>query len=204
MRQIRKSKEPRSLLQHRAAQGTYENLDKTEVRASLVAEQHGLCCYCMARIHDGPEKTKIEHYTPQGDGSELDYRNLLAACRGGEGNPRREQHCDTRKGHRRLTIDPRHPSPHPGQLKYLTDGSIVAPTGELQHDVDEVLNLNGMVLKTNRRDAVRHYQQLLAAELGDGEWRASDLRKAAEELQRPDPRNELMPFAEALRYWVTR
>lgn len=57
MKQIIKNNEPRSLVQHRARGGNYDNLDKDELRTSLMTEQGHICCYCMCRI---PHKLKPE------------------------------------------------------------------------------------------------------------------------------------------------
>ena len=52
---------------------------------------------------------KIEHWRSRKAYGEdqLRYGNLLAACRGGEGRPGREQHCDTKKGDREVRWNPR-------------------------------------------------------------------------------------------------
>lgn len=89
MRAIRKGVEPASLTAHRQTpHGSYDNYpDKAELRRALVGEQRGLCCYCMGRVRDDATGMKIEHWRCQRRhrDRELDYRNLLAACTGGEG-----------------------------------------------------------------------------------------------------------------------
>ena len=52
MRDISKGDEPLSLTEHRCQpHADYDNYsDKDALRASLVSEQRGLCCYCLARI----------------------------------------------------------------------------------------------------------------------------------------------------------
>ena len=51
MKAIIKGNEPISLTEHRAKQhASCDNLDKTDVRASLLTEQGHICCYCMKRI----------------------------------------------------------------------------------------------------------------------------------------------------------
>lgn len=74
MKQIVKNKEPKSLTEHRANNGTFDNLKKDELRDALLVEQGNICCYCMRRI---PQKlsdsekqknypsTKIEHLQSQ-------------------------------------------------------------------------------------------------------------------------------------------
>ena len=127
MRTIDKGAEPSSLTTHRNTPPCdFDNYaDKNALRAALVAEQHGLCCYCMCRIDSGSISMKIEHWHCRTNyrGEELDYRNLLAACPGGEGQPRRLQHCDTRKADEGLLWNPADPQRHVEQrISYGLDG----------------------------------------------------------------------------------
>src|SRR5260370_38527635 len=105
MRAIHKGAEPAVLAQYRAAadvndRQTYENFAHKEVvRAQLVAEQRGLCAFCSGRIANDPLQTKIAHWKPRllaviaEDVStgypnlphQLDYWNMLGACKGNEG-----------------------------------------------------------------------------------------------------------------------
>ena len=98
MRAIVKGPEPPSLTAYRLApHGGYEDYpDKDALQRSLSAEQRGLCCYCMGRIRPDADSMKIEHWRSQAryPDEQLSYRNLLGACRGGEGQPRGRQHCD--------------------------------------------------------------------------------------------------------------
>ena len=47
-------------------------------------EQHGLCAYCMRRIHND-SSTTIEHWVPLSQNKEqaLQYSNFLGVCHGG-------------------------------------------------------------------------------------------------------------------------
>ena len=116
MRAIRNNAEPRSLMQHRCtAHATFRNYaDKDGLRASLCAEQGGICCYCMKRIRPVRAGMKIEHWHCRDHypTEQLNYRNLLAACTGNEGQPGSKQHCDTRKGNAPLSRNPADPSHH--------------------------------------------------------------------------------------------
>ena len=129
MRAITKGPEPASLIAHRqTAHCDYDNYaDKGALRHALVTEQRGLCCYCMRRIHNGPDTMKIEHWQCQTryEVEQLNYRNLLGACLGGDGQPPCRQHCDTRKGNRDLQWNPADPAHHvETRLRYELDGSI--------------------------------------------------------------------------------
>lgn len=64
---IIKGAEPNSLAQHRAqAYSDYDNYEqKDDLRAALVGEQRGLCCYCTGRIRAVSTAMKIEHWQCQ-------------------------------------------------------------------------------------------------------------------------------------------
>ncbi len=159
MRAIIKGREPQSLTQHRASQHcNYDNYaDKANLRAALVHEQHGICCYCMGRIHATNHGMKIEHWRCQARhaGDELSYTNLLGACMGGEGNPAIQQHCDTRKGDRDLRWSPANPQ-HAIETRVVfdLDGTIRSPHPEFNDELNSVLNLNMAWLKQNRKQAL--------------------------------------------------
>ncbi|MEX1369041.1 MAG: TIGR02646 family protein [Nannocystaceae bacterium] len=164
---IDKGPEPRGLVEHRASpDSTYADFRSSkQLRAALLREQGSLCAYCMQRIRDVPGGMKVEHWYPQSlpaapragviapvaARGPLDYGNLLGVCAGGEGQPRAQQHCDTHKGNRLITIDP---LDHPERLlSYRIDGSIHATMDEMQSELDDVLNLNVDKLRHNRKSA---------------------------------------------------
>jgi len=156
MRAIIKGREPRGLVIHRLTPHCdYENYpDKNGLRRALVVEQQGLCCYCMGRIRPDANAMKIEHWRCQEryPNEQLDYRNLLGACMGGQGRPQREQHCDTRKGKRDLLWNPADPA-HAieTRVEYGSDGTISSNDPAFDEQLDSVLNLNLAILKQNRK-----------------------------------------------------
>lgn len=112
MRTIIKGPEPHSLAEYRHTPGaSFDDYpDKPALRISLVAEQRGLCCYCLQRIQPQIGAMKIEHWHSRAPGrypaEQLDYSNLLGACMGNQGQPWDHQHCDTRKGDRDFSRNP--------------------------------------------------------------------------------------------------
>ena len=159
MRSITKGNEPPSLAQHRQTPfSDYDNFPhKNVLRQALVAEQRDLCCYCMRRINPSPEVMKIEHWKCQAKHptEQLSYRNLLAACMGGEGQPSKNQHCDTRKGNRALRWNPAEPSHQiESRILYELDGSIHGNEALFDHQLNDVLNLNLSFLKQERKSVL--------------------------------------------------
>lgn len=156
MRAITKGREPRSLVEHRAnAHCDYANYaDKDGLRAVLVRDQRGLCCYCMTRVEATGTGMKIEHWRCQLRHAELElaYSNLLAACLGGHGQPEDKQHCDTRKGERDLKFNPADPSHRMEQrIRFESDGTIASGDADFDAQLNDVLNLNLALLKNRRK-----------------------------------------------------
>ncbi|MBL8577189.1 MAG: TIGR02646 family protein [Mesorhizobium sp.] len=153
---ITKGAEPNSLTQHRAqAHSDYDNYaQKDDLRAALVSEQKGLCCYCTGRIRSVSTAMKIEHWQCQTNypHQQLAYGNLLGACLGGEGKSPAEQHCDTRKANHDLKLNPADAA-HAieSRLKYLADGTVVSTDEEFNIQLTQVLGLNFGYLKSSRK-----------------------------------------------------
>ncbi|MDE0432910.1 MAG: TIGR02646 family protein [Bryobacterales bacterium] len=156
MRAIAKGRQPPSLTTHRRSpHADYDNYrHKHVLRRALVSEQRGLCCYCMGPIEPDASAMKIEHWLCQEryPGEQLNYRNLLGACLGGEGQPQPKQHCDTRKGNRDLLWNPAEPA-HAieARVRYELDGTIRSDDATFDNQLDRVLNLNLAELKAHRK-----------------------------------------------------
>ncbi len=169
----------------RIPDATYEDnrLPKKELKESLLKEQGYLCAYCMSRIT--VDTMKVEHWSPQhsGTGQEktsleakekernlsIDYKNMLAVCRGNEGSPKTEQHCDTQKGNAHLLYNPSDPKDHDRlRIFYLRSGQIkskdavfCAQLGGIGQNEKGVLNLNCQKLLINRLDVIRNIEKAL-------------------------------------------
>jgi len=179
MRNIVKGAEPKSLEEHRhAAVASYESYeDKQGLRTSLVAEQRGLCCYCLSRIVADPYKMKVAHWQSQTSFPErqLHYSNLLGACLGSEGKPPHLQHCDTRKGDQAFSMNPADPNHDVERtVRYDKDGSIRSIDSAFDREINEVLNLNSPFLKSNRKLLFNRFTTVAARK---GNWSDSWIKK---------------------------
>jgi len=159
VRGITKGPEPASLIAHR--QNRYSDYDnyasKDDLRRALVAEQSGLCCYCMGRIRSESTAMKIEHWQSQlrYQDRQLAYGNLLGACLGGHGLPEHLQHCDTRKGDADLEWNPADPVNHiETRVRYETDGTIRSDELVFDGQLNDVLNLNLAHIRNNRKSVL--------------------------------------------------
>ncbi|MEI6435968.1 MAG: retron system putative HNH endonuclease [Bacteroidota bacterium] len=178
MKQINKIQETKSLVQHRANQPAfYHNLPLAamdDLRANLLLEQGHICCYCMKRIPRKIEKDetvsyemKVEHYKCQDNypALQLNYSNLLGACTGNEGNPKKLQTCDTKKGNTDITINPTLANPNcEMQVKYLSNGEIHSDDPIIEKELTEVLNLNMQSLVDCRREVFETVQKKVEIE----------------------------------------
>ena len=204
MRGIAKGAEPASLTAHRQTDHCdYDNYaDKAALRHALVTEQRGLCCYCMGRIHDGPNTMKIEHWKCQSryGAEQLSYRNLLGACLGGNGQPPNLQHCDTRKGDLDLEWNPADPAHHiETRLRYEVDGSIGSGEPAFHGQLSEVLKLNVPRLKNNRQSVLTAVPDWWKQEKARVQGPVSRARFERERRQRVD---ECQPYCQVAVWWL--
>jgi uncharacterized protein (TIGR02646 family) len=220
MRQIIKSKEPNVLLQYRKTAGaTYNGFQSVgrmkALRKSLVSEQGGICCYCMQRIRPTENAMKVEHWHSQSehDAEQLDYRNMLAACMGNQGEPNDEQHCDTLKGNKSLLRNPANPDHRIEDfIKYLGDGSIESSNQEFSNQLGKglsskgmlhkgVLNLNRPLFVSNRLSVLDAFRKSLPRNktLTKGELRAME-----KYWGRGATGIELQPYCGIVVYWVKK
>ena len=196
----------------RASWDGFRSQDRGRAHRGLVEEltdvQHGLCGYCEIGLTGLDHQ--VEHVVPRSDPAQgapraLDYRNLIACCKGGtrrgtDGGRylkpvRRNRGCGEEKGARRLPafLDPRNLPALPSLLRVVEDGRIEADAtactsaglspDEVNRTV-EMLNLNAERLRVAREARWR----ALSEEWGDWPERLADpdhLHEAA--------RRELLP-----------
>ena len=187
---IKKGTEPRELTEYKVQPGAnYDDFrDKDAVRSALLDEQGGLCAYCMSRIT--LHTMKIEHWNAQHapDGSgismELDYRNMLGVCRGNEGSSYQEQTCDAHRRNKPLHIDPQNHDMI-AKIRYQSNGIIFSDDGVIDHDLNDVLNLNctRTYLIENRKAAITALQSYLQKQQKGGTWSVAVLNKAKVHFQ---------------------
>lgn len=159
---IRKRSIPPSLVRYkRTINASFDSLPKgvkDKIRISLLEEQGYICAYCMRKLRDDSSQVKIEHYIARTEDNELDYKNLLAVCKGNEGESLENQTCDTRKGNREIKINPQK-SRDILTVSYTNDGKIKSTNEYYQKDFDDRLNLNGslglMALRKSALDSLK-------------------------------------------------
>jgi uncharacterized protein (TIGR02646 family) len=206
VRAIVKGREPPSLTTHRLTQfASFDNFASSdELRDSLVSEQRGICCYCMQRIHASRDGMRIEHWHSQScyPGEQLDYRNLLAACKGNEGRPQSETHCDVRKANVDLS---RHPAdltaPIDRDLHYSGDGRISSTDAAFDAELNGVLNLNFDFLVKNRQETLRAFTAALQHR---GTLAPATLTRWLSKWRGDNRQDPLLPYAQVIVYWLEK
>jgi uncharacterized protein (TIGR02646 family) len=158
MRRITKNSEPVSLCEfkkkhkdrdHSEAQYgdlTYE--DRVSIRDSLVAEQYGLCAYCMSAIKT--EGCHIEHIKPKSTFPKLslEYSNMIASCNS-------DKSCGIHKGDK-YSDDFVAPTEKDCETEYsyTMDGRIRSRSNRACYTI-KLLNLNSHKLKNARKAAIK-------------------------------------------------
>ncbi len=168
---IDKQKEPDELIQYRKLKGaSYENIPtevKDEVRSRLLLEQGSTCAYCMCRI--SAENSKIEHWSRQNGTvqNDLNYKNLLLCCKGGDGVKGAERTCDTKKGSSTLKFSPSDPSHNINKKhKYTSMGFIRSDDVVFNEQLGKVLNLNAEKFVGGRAAIIEVVQKSLNEKAG--------------------------------------
>lgn len=205
MRRIIKRSEPASLTQHRhTPYADYDNYaDMDTLRESLVAEQRGLCCYCLSPIRPEIGVMRVEHWHCQDSypGEQLVYANLLAACMGNEGQPRKLEHCDKRKGNSDLSRNPADPAYQIEDLiRYKGDGTIVSDNQAFDRELNDVLNLNVAFLRNSRKAALEG----LTSSFRRGRLRRDTLERRLREWNGESHSGELQPYCQVIVYWLRK
>lgn len=206
MQKITKQTEPTFLVHYRNTKGADWDRDvkkpeRDEARAQLCGEQGSLCCFCEGRIRPTEHDMKIAHFVPQAANGLLmfSWNNLLGACKGGEGNPPKQQHCDTRQGSQ--TLSPRlHPvTLVPGTIDFNTKGEILASDRASDTDLNTKLNLNLDRLARNRKSAA----DAMITQMGKEKWKESDIEKKLKELSSATV-VERIEYQSYLVWWLRR
>ena len=134
---------------------------------------------------------------------QLEYRNLLGACQGGDGQPPQLQHCDTRKADTDLLWNPADPAHHiQTRLRYEPDGSIRSDDAAFSAELENVLNLNLPILKNNRKsvlDAVLDWWQRERTRIRGAVPRATFERERG---RRIGGAGDLEPFCQVAVWWL--
>ena len=209
MKYIIKNEPPESLETYKSLEGACFNdmpLEiKEELRASLIAEQGGICCYCGRRIIPDWHSV-IEHLLPkslrQYQNLQLEYSNLLCSCDGGEsdrtGKSKAQKkvfppYCDSKKNNRVIKVTPLDENCE-SCFFYDEEGHIYGKTAEAEETI-EIVGLDCSTLVNLRKAAIDAYIDLTFSSDKDWENEISNVLKK-------DQNEMFMPFCFAIAYYI--
>ena len=147
---------------------------------------------------------KIAHWHSQNlhPAEQLDYGNLLGACRGGEGSPFEQQHCDTRQ--RNLDISKNPANPIHGVESYVRfegDGRICSTDPVFNDELDDILNLNVRYLVNNRRAVLDGFKEALTKH---GNLQRQTIERWLQEWNGERDGGDLRPYCQVVIYWLKK
>lgn len=181
MIKITKGREPAEWTTIRQTRGIdFETADKTALRLSLLAEQGGICGYCMRRVRYSVgivTDTRIEHLKPrslsvtEGKPEEtMDYNNMILCCNGDIDKSGR-YHCDVSKRETPIHFTPLDTLAM-NTISYSSKtGVIMSSNAQFDDDINKVLNLNHPRLADNRLSVIK----ALVRSMGKKTWRKSEV-----------------------------
>jgi len=202
--------QPKELIAYKkTTKPTYANFqDKEILREALLKEQGFLCGYCMCRIENDSLKTKIEHYQEQCNFGEksLDFDNMLAVCCGVLDNETKNPICDTKRGQLKKTEQSLQINPFDksqmDKISFENDGRISVGNPTSQADLDEKLNLNHDILKTNRKKAIAEIQKIIAQKFPSKILTKAFISEKVAYYNNFDESDKLKPFCQVYIYWL--
>jgi len=176
MKHILKQAEPQEFIDWKAQENenwkpTYDNLQNPEkkiVKAALIQEQGGICCYCEGRLLEAD--SHIEHFKPQEkfEAEALEYSNMLCSCQ--QIIEKREpRHCGNLKDswfEKELMISPLDPTCEE-RFMYHYDGRIEAMNSDddAAHQTIRHIGLSINKLEALRKQAIAPFiEEDLSAE----------------------------------------
>ena len=219
MIEIKKGREPDTLLRYRQQKGaSYEQMDKSvkaELLEKLLQEQGHLCAYCMKRIPEkrelpvGVASVTIEHWFPRNPenkedvGQGLNYRNMFAVCSGNRGSGCREKMtCDARRGNEAIKVNPCDADTLHG-ITYTSSGKIQSSDPVVDADINQRLNLNSECssLPENRKQVLQVLIDDVRKRHGLGDISLYCRRKLEQIRGIDDPK---LPYVGILIWWLEK
>lgn len=175
---------------------------KEKLRDKLLADQGGICCYCLKRIPEKKlPKSKIEHFRCRDKYKDLevDYSNLFIACNG-LGNSGLKT-CDTLKDKTDINSFSLTQTNFEAVIKYGRDGSIISSNPDIEKDINEVLGLNEGNLKVERLNIYFAIQNIKKRLLKRGDYEVQINRQRVTWRSR-DFKGEYQPFFSVALYYL--
>lgn len=203
MQYIDKSKAPLKFIRYLRRRGaSFKDLSddhndvKQALRKALVTEQGYICCYCGKEITLNTsiiEHIKDRDHYPQ---LQLEYANMVCSCNGGRDkrtrNPQYPLSCDASKGNKEIFVSPVEESCH-CRFLFHEDGFVSGCNEKAKKTID-VLNLNNVKLKNQRKSAIDAYRYLQDEDV--------DWREELQYLSEVNADSKFLPFCFVLKNYI--
>lgn len=182
---------------------------KNDIKEILLREQHGICAYCMRRIHMD-NHSRVEHFIPLSRDKDkaIDYNNMLGVCDGGEKALGDQEHilcCDAHKKEAEITTNPLNKA-QMDKIAYDSNGKIYTkPRDEaMERDINDILLLNGIQKKDGtvrdtstellkgRKDAYKRAKIVMGKLDEKGKCTSANVKKIMNELYNKTERDEFV------------
>ena len=147
---------------------------------------------------------KIAHWHSQRryPAEQLTYSNLLGACFGNQGQPRKNQHCDTRQGDDDISRNPANPDHHiESFVRFEGDGHITSQDQAFNRELNEVLNLNATFLKNQRKAVLDGFKATLEKR---GALQRPTLERWLSDWNGDSHTGQLLPYCQVVVYWLRK
>ncbi|MBE9212682.1 hypothetical protein IQ247_08245 [Plectonema cf. radiosum LEGE 06105] len=113
------------------------------------------------------------------------------------------QHCDTKKGNTRLTINPLDNFKNCEDLiKYLSNGRIYSDDITINNELNEVLSLNMQTLVNNRKVILDTLLEQLKNEKLKGDWTVAMLNRKIQEWSNKQKDEKYKPYCQIAIYYL--
>lgn len=174
-----------------------------ELRQALIADQFGICAFCMRRIpiKDQTEKetSKIAHLLSRTNhpNLQLKYDNMVAACPGMiNGTP----HCDKSQESNDITL-PLFRGSLQDSISYGSkDGAIKSSEPAWDAEIQIILNLNNELLKRNRWETLEGIRRVMDRKA----WKLAQLKVLLQAWEYPDQNGLLKPYCGIVTWYLRK
>lgn len=176
-----------------------------ELRTALLRDQGYICGYCMRSIPvlkadpGNAEKSKIEHLQSRSHFPhlQLDYSNMIICCPGFING---HNHCDKLKQSSAISFSPFDVNVERSISYGSKDGKIVSSNANWNKDINEVLALNNVMLKLNRKQVL----EVVRDRIDKKNWKRAELETILNDWKSRDAAGNLKPYCGVVIWYVTK
>ncbi|QSV71284.1 MAG: hypothetical protein HEQ20_11580 [Aphanizomenon flos-aquae KM1D3_PB] len=115
------------------------------------------------------------------------------------------QHCNPRKGDAEITINPCDSTKNcENYIKYSSTGKIFSDDETINHELNEILNLNLQTLKDNRQTKLFTLINALNKKFPNKTWSKEAIKKKLEELSSKDAEGKYTEYVQYIVWYLSK